>query len=110
MFKVDTNGQSVILSARQVAEMLIAKSIGPTAQKPQTAIPPLADALAKQMEEQGLLRETTPMSLLVLGIGVGYYLNTFFRKNKIKIQEQTNATERSSDLNRKTSDCSSSRD
>tara|TARA_Y100000034_G_scaffold106679_1_gene135564 strand:- start:435 stop:767 length:333 start_codon:yes stop_codon:yes gene_type:complete len=103
MFRVSTNNQTVDLSAKQLAEMLVAKSIGPTAHKPQVASPLLAEAMAKQMEDRGLLREATPMTLLALGIGVGYYLNTFFRKNEVEIQEQVDAIERPSDLNREAS-------
>lgn len=111
MFRVNSKGQSVVMTARQLADLLIARSISPTARKTQEALVPLAHAIASQLEEKGLMKETSPIKLLSLGIGVGYYLNTFFRKNEVKVEteEQKNASERPSSLGSETpSDTSSS--
>jgi hypothetical protein len=95
MFKVDTKDQVLLLTAKQLAQALVAKSIDPkNSERTQLTVPALAEAMAEQLESQGLLRDTTPRALLALGIGVGYYLNTFFRKNKVTIQEQVNAIQR----------------
>lgn len=91
MFQVISKGQAVALSAQQLAEMLIAKSISEKAKRQQEAAIPLALAIAKELEAKGLLRDTNPLKLLALGIGVGYYLNTFFRNNEVEIQEQQDA-------------------
>lgn len=100
MFRIHTNGKTVKLSSLQLAEALVARSINPkVSDRTQQTIPSLAEAMAKSMEAQGLLGDSTPRQLLALGIGVGYYLNTFFRKNEVKIQEQLNANERHSDGN-----------
>ena len=102
MFKVLSKSGSVVLSARQVADMLVAKSIDPKAKKSQEAAVPLASALAQELEDKGLMKETSPIKLLALGIGVGYYLNTFFRKNEVEIEEQKDASERTREFNRET--------
>ena len=98
MFRILTNGKKVQLSPHQLVEMLVARSIDPkVADRTQQTVPILAEAMAKSMESQGLLRDSTPRAILALGIGVGYYLNTFFRKNEVEIQEQLDAIERHSD-------------
>jgi hypothetical protein len=91
MFRVLTNGKITVLTPRQLAEILVAKSISPDpdAKKMQAAQVPLAQSIAQQLEDRGLLRESNPLRLLAVGIGVGYYLNTFLRKNEVEIQEQT---------------------
>jgi hypothetical protein len=101
MFRVSTGGQTIVMSPRSLVEALVAKSISSkAADKTKTAVPILAEAMAERLESQGLLRDSTPRQLLALGIGVGYYLNTFFRKNEVEIQEQVDATERHSALDR----------
>lgn len=97
-----------MMTAQQLANMLVAKSISPKAKKPQEAVVPLAYAMAQSLEDKGLLKESSPVKLLALGIGVGYYLNTFFRKNEVEIEEQVDASERPSSLDRETSSDTSS--
>lgn len=101
MFRILTNGKNVQLTPRQLVDMLVARSIDPkVADRTQQTVPVLAEAMAESMESQGLLRDSTPRAILALGIGVGYYLNTFFRKNEVEIQEQLDAIERHSDGDR----------
>ena len=101
MFRVKTGEKTLQLTPRQIVEALIARSISPSvSNRTKKTIPILAEAMAEQLESQGLLRDTSPRSLLALGIGVGYYLNTFFKKNEVEIQEQLDATERSSETDR----------
>lgn len=101
MFRILTSGKNVQLTPRQLVDMLVARSIDPkVADRTQQTVPVLAEAMAESMESQGLLRDSTPRAILALGIGVGYYLNTFFRKNEVEIQEQLDAIERHSDGDR----------
>ena len=97
MFRIKTDGKIVQLTPRQLVEILVARSIDPkVADRTQNSVPVLAEAMAKRLEAQNLLGDSTPKQLLALGIGVGYYLNTFFRKNEVEIQEQLDANERPS--------------
>lgn len=101
MFRIHTNGKTVQMTPRQLVEALVARSINPkVADRTQQTVPVLAEAMAERMEAQGILRDSSPRALLALGIGVGYYLNTFFRKNEVEIQEQLDANERHSDGDR----------
>jgi len=98
MFRVNTDGKVTQITPRQLVEMLVARSIDPkVADRTNKSVPVLAEAMVERLESQNLLGESTPKQLLALGIGVGYYLNTFFRKNDVEIQEQLDANERPSD-------------
>jgi hypothetical protein len=92
MFKINSSNGVITLSPKQLVEMLVARSID-SKQDPKVlaSIPLVADALASNLEAQSLFKDTTPKSLLALGVSVGYYLNTFFRKNQIELTEETNA-------------------
>lgn len=89
MFKVTTSGQTVLMSAKQLADALVAKTISSSVpHKTKASIDALTVSMANKLESQGLLKESTPMSILALGISVGYYLNTFLRKNNVELEEQ----------------------
>ena len=92
MFEIQANNQKITISVKQLAELLIAKSIDEKSDKVNDTIPVLADALAKIMQQQNLLHTSTPLSIMSLGISIGYYLNTFFRKNKVTIQKNDQTT------------------
>ena len=95
MFRIKAEGKTIDLSPRQLVEMLVARSIDPkVADRTTQSVPVLAESLVQRLESQGLLGDSTPRQLLALGIGVGYYLNTFFRKNEVEIQEKLDANER----------------
>lgn len=95
MFRIISNGKNIDLSPRQLIEMLVARSIDPKVSDRTTqSIPVLAEAMVQRLESQGLIGDSTPRQLVALGIGVGYYLNTFLRKNEVEIQEQLDANER----------------
>lgn len=91
MFKVTASGQTVLLSAKQLADTLVAKTISSSVpHKTKASIDAITITMVEKLEAQGLLKESTPTSILSLGISVGYYLNTFLRKNNVELEEESN--------------------
>ncbi len=74
------------LTPNQLTELLMEKS-RLNAGKSSVLGPILADALGSYMETTGLLRTSSPRHLLALGIGMGFYLNTFLKKNVVTLEE-----------------------
>lgn len=49
-----------------------------------------ASGTIQNLIENDLIQITTPVNLLELGIGIGYFLNTFLRKNTVDIEGYDN--------------------
>ena len=83
MFKVKKGNQVINLDPEKLIELLLRKVV--VDQQPEVA-PVMAVSLAKRLEAQGLTTDMSIVKALTLGIQVGYYLNTFFRKNEVSIK------------------------
>ena len=87
MFKVSTKEGVVNLNEEQLVELLLAQALK-SERANASATPQLADALTKLLETQSLLRTMSLRELVTIAIDTGYYLNIFFRKNDVEIEEE----------------------
>lgn len=87
LFRIQTSDHAVKITAEQLAQLLVQQSIKPT--RPwASASPILADELTRMLEDQNVLRSMNLRELTTIAIDVGYYLNTFLRKNDVQLEEQ----------------------
>lgn len=86
-FVVTANKTSTEITSRQLVELLLGHSTQNLG-KAQMKSPELAEALTTMLEDRNVLRTLTPRELVTIAIDVGYYYNTFLRKNNVEIEEE----------------------
>lgn len=80
------DGSKVSLTAKQLLETLLLK----IKKSDRPELVELANALAQYIEEQKLYSNLTPVKLLVIGIGIGYYYRIFRSNNDVQVSLDCN--------------------
>ncbi len=92
LYRIKTKDQTVELSAVQIIDTLIGKTI----QESRTDLETLGNLTTELLQAKEALSTMSAKQIMSLGLAIGFYYSRFLRLNDVTVVEESDASENSS--------------